>query len=171
MISALYLVMSFVSSPIKPDVKTFKYYGDTPPLNYFDPFNFNTGVDEPRIKWWREAELNHGRTAMLAGVVIPALQVVHPESSSINYLSDLPLLTQSPFWVGMAYYEISRINVGFKAPNNGNAFSLLESYQPGNVFQIDPETVSETKYNQELNNGRLAMLACAHFLVTDMLQV
>ena len=171
MISALYLVMSFVSSPIKPDVKTFKYYGDTPPLNYFDPLNFNTDVNESRIKWWREAELNHGRTAMLAAVVLPAVQVVHPESSSINYISDLPLLTQSPFWVGMAYYEFSRINVGFKAPNSGNEFSLLESYQPGNVFQIDPETVSETKYNQELNNGRLAMLACAYFLVTDTLQV
>lgn len=107
---------------------------------------------------------------MLAEVVLPALQVAHPESSSINYLSDLPLLTQSAFWIGMAYYEFSRINVGFKAPNSVNSCSLLESYQPGNVFQIDPETVSETKYNQELNNGRLAMLACAHFLVTDMLR-
>ena len=150
--------MSFVSSPIKPDVKTFKLYGDTPPLNYFDPFNFNP-VDESKIKWCREAELNHGRTAMLAAVSYP----IHP-------LPDLPLLVQYlPFWTGMVLYEFYRINIGFKAPNSGNVFSLLESYQPGNVFDIDPETVSETKYNQELNNGRLAMLACAHFLATDML--
>ncbi len=169
----MYLLMSFVSSPmkpLKPDVKTFKYYGDTPPLNYFDPLHFNSGdIDESRIKWWREAELNHGRTAMLAAIALPVLQVAHPESSGIDYLSNLPVLTQSPFWLGMACYEFSRINVGFKAPNSGNAFSLLETYQPGNLLQIDPENISETKYNQELNNGRLAMLACAHFLVTGLI--
>jgi len=170
MISVMYLVISFVSSTMKPDVKTFKYYGDTPPLNYFDPFNFNTGdIDESRIKWWREAELNHGRIAMLSAVVFPVLQLTHPESSSIEYLSNLPLLSQSPFWGGMACYEFSRLNIGFKPPNSGNTFSLLERYQPGNVLDIEPESVSEKMYNKELNNGRLAMLACAHFFVTEFL--
>lgn len=170
MLSVVYFAMSFGTS-VKPNVQTFKYYGDTAPLNYFDPLNLNSGnVDESRIKWWREAEINHGRTAMLAATALPVIQVTHPESSSIDYLYNLPLLTQSPFWAGVAFYEFYRLTVGFKPPNSGNSFSLLESYQPGNVLKVDPDNYSETRYNQELNNGRLAMLACAHFISTGLVQ-
>lgn len=167
MLSVIYFAVSFAS--IKPDVNTFRYYGDTLPLNYFDPLNINTNnVKESRIKWWREAELNHGRTAMLAAVALPVIQETHPEVSCIDYLNTLPLLAQSPFWMGMACYEFYRIKVGFNAPDDGNSFSLMESYQPGNLFNVDPNHISEEKYNKELNNGRLAMLACAHFLVTGI---
>ena len=169
MLAVMYFAMSF-TVPVKPNVKTFKYYGDTAPLDYFDPLNLGVNVDESRIKWLREAELNHGRTAMLAAATLPLIQATHPGASSIDYLYNLPPLAQSPFWVGMACYEFSRLNIGFKAPNSGNSFSLIENYQPGNVLQVDPENYSETRYNQELNNGRLAMLACAHFISTGLIQ-
>lgn len=170
MIAALGLCTSFLSSPPKPTVTSFRYYGDTPPLNHFDPLAVNSGdVDESRIQWWREAELHHGRLAMLAAIALPLLEAAHPDSPSIAYLSALPPLAQTPFWAGMTCYEFCRMKVGFKAPNGGHAFSLLDDYQPGNVLEVDPDEVTEATYNRELNNGRLAMLACAHFFATGLL--
>ena len=167
MLPLTHAAISFASPP-KPVVKSFRYYGDTAPLEHFDPLRINSGTraDESRIRRWREAELNHGRTAMLGGIALPALKMLDPDASSIDYLSNLPLLSQSPFWAGMACYEFVRLNVGFKPPNNGNSFSLLKTYQPGNVLAKDPASIREDTYNQELNNGRLAMLACTYMIST-----
>ena len=167
MLTFAYAIMSFVS-PMKPDVRSFRYYGDTAPLNHFDPLRINSGqnADESRIRWWREAEINHGRAAMLGALALPTLKILNPDAQSISYLSDLPLLAQSPFWASMACYEFIRMSVGFKTPNAANAFSLLETYQPGNVLSRDADEITEDAYNKELNNGRLAMLACAYMIAS-----
>ena len=39
--------------------------GILPPTGYFDPLNLASTVDHNEIKRWREAELKHGRLAML----------------------------------------------------------------------------------------------------------
>merc|ERR1719327_2161079 len=40
--------------------------GDCAPLGYFDPFGFSKGASPETMKKYREAELKHGRVAMLA---------------------------------------------------------------------------------------------------------
>ena len=40
--------------------------GALPPMGFFDPLGFADGADEATLKKYREAEVTHGRVAMLA---------------------------------------------------------------------------------------------------------
>ena len=42
--------------------------GALPPVGFFDPLGFAEKADEPTLKRYREAEVTHGRVAMLAVV-------------------------------------------------------------------------------------------------------
>ena len=162
---------SFLPST-KPVVKSFNYQGDLPPVGYFDPLGLNTGakVSEERLKYWREAELQHGRTAMLGAIALPTLELNNPDILSINYLSNLDSMMQSPFWGAMLLFESARLVSGFENPfaKGGKAFTLKKDYQPGNVLNLNPDNVSTERYNRELSNGRLAMLACAHIIGSEL---
>ena len=163
--------MSFVPS-IKPTTTSFRYTGDIPPLNYFDPLKINSesNYKEERVKYWREAELQHGRVAMLGAVALPFIELTKPGIMSIDYLSNLDSMMQSPFWLSMFVYECVRMSNGWVNPfvENGKLFTLKDSYQPGNLFSYDSDNVSETLYNNELSHGRLAMLTCAHIIGSEL---
>ena len=164
------MITGFAPAP-KPNVNSFKYQGDLAPVGYFDPLNFNSGskVSEDRLKYWREAELQHGRTAMLGAVALPVIELQNPDMLSINYLSSMDQMMQSPFWSAMALYEVLRLFAGYENPfADGAGFTLKKGYQPGNVLNINPENVSTERYNRELSNGRLAMLACAHIIGSEL---
>jgi hypothetical protein len=45
--------------------KSPKYAGQTPPVGYFDPLGLSAPLSETEFKRYREAELKHGRVAML----------------------------------------------------------------------------------------------------------
>jgi hypothetical protein len=171
-IASLLFTTSFVPS-VKPTVSSFKYEGDIAPLNYFDPLKLNseTNFKEDRVKYWREAELQHGRAAMLGAVALPFLEATNPGTLSINYLSNLESMMQSPFWASMLLYECVRMSTGWENPfiKGGKAFSLKDDYQPGNLFSYDKDNVSSTLYNNELSHGRLAMLTCAHIIGSELL--
>ena len=165
------MMLGFAPTP-KPTVNSFKYQGDLAPVGYFDPLNINSGpkVSEDRLKYWREAELQHGRTAMLGAVALPVLELQNPDMLSINYLSDMDLMKQSPFWSTMALYEVLRLFAGYENPfeKDGASFTLKKGYQPGNVLNRNPDNVSTDRYNRELSNGRLAMLACGHIIGSEL---
>ena len=93
------------------------------------------------------------------------------DSFSINYLSNLESMMQSPFWASMLLYECVCMGAGWENPfvEGGKAFTLKDGYQPGNLFSYDAATVSETLYNNELSHGRLAMLTCAHIIGSEVL--
>ena len=165
-----------------PNVKpptNFKYYGDIKPLNYFDPLNFltptksNEKISDEAIKYVREAELQHGRMAMLASVAFPIIEKTMDKTIAVDYLSDSELLYQSPFWVGMLFFETCRMIVGWKNPffskNVSRAFRLKEDYQPGNVFGYDVDNVTDFLYESELSNGRIAMLAVTGIMCNELL--
>tara|TARA_Y100000389_G_scaffold84757_4_gene81444 strand:- start:61 stop:609 length:549 start_codon:yes stop_codon:yes gene_type:complete len=171
MIVSALLTSSFVPNT-KPTTKTFKYVGDIAPANYFDPLKICTGpnVKEQRLKYFREAEIQHSRLAMLGAVALPLIEYFKDDGLAINYLSEMDLNAQSPFWLGMFLYEYARMNKGWSNPfvPSGMPFTLKEKYQPGNVFQVNTDNVSEARYNRELSNGRLAMLACAHIIGSEL---
>ncbi len=151
---------------VKPDVKTFKNYGDLPPLNYFDPLNLAT---EKNAQYLREFELQHGRTAMIAATLIPLYELMKPGELGIKYLSDMDLGMQLPFWYVMALLEFGRMKKAWENPfTGGNLFTLKKDFQPGNYLDFKVENVSERAYNSELNNGRLAMLAVAHMIGSEL---
>ena len=39
--------------------------GKTAPIGFFDPFGFSDRASPKSVKLWREAELKHGRVAMV----------------------------------------------------------------------------------------------------------
>ena len=137
------VVMTFLTAPItsKSSNVGFRYYGDIQPTGFFDPLNLEKNND---VKYLREAELQHGRAAMMASVMIPAYEYMNPGSLGINMLSSESFQDQLPFWYLTAILEFYRMYTGWDNPfvgKNSSYFSLTDSYQPGNLFKIDPDKV------------------------------
>ena len=162
-------VFAFVpSGPVKPVSTNFKYYGDIAPVGYFDPLKI---ANKENTQYLREAELQHGRIAMLATVLIPGFEMMKPGTLGINYLSDMDLNSQLPFWYSLAVLEFYRMYTGWNSPFYGDdrtPFTLSKDYQPGNLLRLNADKVTQRKYNTELSNGRLAMLAAAHMVGSEL---
>ena len=58
--------------------------GATAPFGYFDPLGLSTNLDSKTLKRWREAELKHGRLAMLAALGMLVQESFHPVFPSIT---------------------------------------------------------------------------------------
>jgi light-harvesting complex I chlorophyll a/b binding protein 1 len=157
--------------------------GATAPLPYWDPLGFSSKVDDRELQKYREAELKHGRVAMLATLGMIVQEQFHPffgtanqelgpaayhlQLAGVNYPM-LPLLLVG----GIASVEILTINKGwskqsYKEEGLGAGFvaNLKEDYFPGDLgfdplglYPSSPEARTNIR-NKELNNGRLAMIA------------
>lgn len=168
MIAVVFLTGSLISfvPTVKPSTSSFKYYGDTKPLGYFDPLKLST---EKNTKYLREFELQHGRVAMFASVLIPTFEVTKPDTLGINYLANMDFDSQLPFWYVMALAEFFRMKTAWENPFGGKPlFTLKDDFQPGNYLNFDVNNVSDNAFNSELNNGRLAMLAVAHVIGSEL---
>ena len=161
---------AFVSNT-KPTVSSFRYVGDIKPVNYFDPLQLSSNLDEGFIKYVREAELHHGRVAMLAAVALPLIDLTS-DKLAINYLKDMPLNEQAPFWLTMGLFESARMGAGWKNPfmNRNSYFKLEDNYQPGNVLKVPEDMYSDVRLERELSNGRLAMLASLGYVAQELVQ-
>jgi hypothetical protein len=168
-LAILPIMLSFMpSQSVKPVVSNFKYKGDIAPIGYFDPLKIS---NKENVKYLRESELQHGRIAMLATLLIPGFEMMDPSMPGIKHLSSMDLNSQLPFWYGMAVLEFYRMYTGWTSPFYGNdtsTFTLKEDYQPGNLIRLNPDKVTQRKYNTELSNGRLAMLAAAHMVGSEL---
>ena len=163
-----FVVLSFVPAvkDVKPSVN-FKYYGDLPPLNFFDPLKLSNSDNS---QYLREFELQHGRVAMITSVLLPLIELTNPNTLSIDFLANMDINMQLPFWYLMGLIEFGRMKTGWQNPfTNGTLFTLKEEFQPGNYLNFEPDEVSERAYNSEINNGRLAMLATAHIIGSELL--
>jgi hypothetical protein len=163
--------------PIKTYSKNMP--GAVEPLGFWDPLGFAAKADDPTLKRYREAELTHGRVAMLAIVGFLVGETV--EGSSFLFDSQISgpaitHLTQVPdfFWVALTIaigaLEQKRASIAFVEPENvplGKAGLLRPSYNPGELgfdpLGLRPTDLVElaTMKTKELQNGRLAMIGAA----------
>jgi len=160
--------------------------GISPPLGFWDPAGFCENTSPAEVKRYREAELTHGRVAMLAslGYIIGELPSVE-QNPLFNAAVSGPALRQFQqveaeggfFWeilvLVIAIAEGYRISYGWKNPREGGA-QLEDDYVPGDLGfdplglapMDDPEALKELK-TKELNNGRLAMFVIAGFVAQE----
>mmetsp|Transcript_6248 Transcript_6248/g.9225 ORF Transcript_6248/g.9225 Transcript_6248/m.9225 type:complete len:202 (-) Transcript_6248:622-1227(-) len=157
--------------------------GVSGPLGFFDPFNFSKGAEESTIKKFREAEIKHGRVAMLA-----ALGFLVGDNIS-GWAGSGPALTQFQqadavlpyFWVIVlsiiGVIEGRTILTGWESPDEAAGkfpADLKSDYIPGDLgfdpLNLKPKSSEELKIMQtkELNNGRLAMIAIVGMIVQEL---
>jgi hypothetical protein len=158
------------------DLRSSLPTGATDPAPYFDPLNLAEGTDENTLKRWREAELTHGRVAMLSALGWLTAESFHPlfggdiEGPAIDHFQLIDERVPR-FWELILFtiglFESYRSTYGWKNPvNGGGLFELNEDYTPGDL-NFDPlgltNDISEAELtelkNKELNNGRLAMVS------------
>jgi len=168
--------------------------GALPPMGNFDPFGFEKNISLGEAKRFREAEVTHGRVAMMAfvGFLVPEAGF-HPMYSfmiKVFHTSKPPILTGpaihhldevrevAPFVfealvLVIALTEIQRSIVGWESPME-KPFTLREEYYPGDVG-FDPlgfkPSIPENfpgVQTRELQNGRLAMLAVAGIVAQEI---
>ena len=140
------------------------------------------------IKRIREAEVTHGRVAMLAAVGFLVGEAVEGSSflfdasikgPAIDHFAQVP----SPFFqsltlcIGVA--ETYRALKGWKSPQDAQAkgedfFQLREDYYPGDLgfdpAKLKPKDAEafDIMQTKELQNGRLAMLGVAGIVVQEL---
>ena len=99
--------------------------GSLAPMGFFDPLGFAEKADEPTLRRYREAEVTHGRVAMLATLGFLVGEAVEGSSflfdasikgPAITHLAQVP----APFWVlltiGIGASEVKRAEVGWVEP-------------------------------------------------------
>jgi len=157
--------------------------GALPPTGYFDPLGFSRdGISLDDVKRTREAEVMHGRVAMLASVgylsgeaVSGPFNIVGPAN---DQLQQMPLPAFAFLTAAIAAAELKRATIGWVEPDFGKwyetLFKLRDNYYPGDVGfdplglkPSDPKEFADMQ-TRELQNGRLAMLGVAGMCAQEL---
>merc|ERR1712025_1219436 len=130
----------------------------------------------------REAEIMHGRVAMMATVgylvgestptITYGMDVHHTIAN--NQIPEVPGTVLFPFFLAINISEALRANLGWVEPGLGPIFTLRESYYPGDL-KFDPLGLKPkdgkdfaNMQSKELSHGRLAMIAVAGMCVQEL---
>lgn len=157
--------------------------GAISPLGFFDPLGFSKDAELGTVKRYREAEILHGRVAMMATVgyiigestptITYGMDVHHTIAN--NQIPEVPGTVLFPFFLAINIAEALRASIGWVEPGLGSLFSLREKYYPGDIgfdpLGLKPKDAKEfaTMQARELSNGRLAMLAAAGMCVQEQI--
>jgi len=157
--------------------------GAVSPLGFFDPLGLTKDMELNEVKRFREAEIMHGRVAMMAtlgyliGENTPTIAYgmnLH-QTIANNQIPEIPGTVLFPFFLAINIAEALRANKGWVEPGQGALFTLREGYYPGDIkfdpFGIKPTNAKEfaNMQTKELSNGRLAMLAAAGMCVQEQI--
>lgn len=156
--------------------------GVVAPTGYFDPIGFSrTGISLDDVKRYREAEVQHGRVAMmasigyLAGESIPGGGPFSITGPANDQLQQVPLPAFLLLSGAIAYAELKRATIGWVEPTKFKSlWALRETYYPGDLgfdpLGLKPKEPAafEAMQTRELQNGRLAMLGVAGMCAQEL---
>merc|ERR1719224_289381 len=150
-------------------------------LGEFDPLNLLEGKSKLEVYKYREAELTHGRVAMLASLGFLVQEKFHPLFSgdggpAIDQIPALPVWLWAVMAGGIGAAEAARINVAFRELDGEKLkaeTALRPGYVPGDLgfdplglAPTDPVEFKEMQ-EKELAHSRLGMIAAAGFLAQE----
>lgn len=162
--------------------------GVSSPLGFFDPSNLSLDLTEREFTVYQEAEVKHGRVAMLAFLGLAVAEVFHPlfggsiEGPAIYHFQQcqeqMPLF---PVWMSwaIAMVEGQTILSAWQPPKETfRASSGIAKMKEGHIagdIGFDPlglkpknDAAFKTMRTKEINNGRLAMLGVAGFVAQEL---
>jgi hypothetical protein len=168
----------------KADYALWGLPGAIAPLGFFDPIGFaREGLQLNDAKRLREAEVQHGRVAMLATVGYLAGEFVsgpfHITGPANDQLQQVPA---PAFWLLTVFIgsaELYRAKKGWVEPKfqigSKTLWTLRDNYYPGDLG-FDPLGLKPTEnydfqrmVTRELSNGRLAMLGWAGICAQELI--
>jgi len=143
--------------------------GVTAPFDNSPIFNQTVVAKNVDIAFLREAELKHGRIAMIAAIILPTLEQF-TDGLAINQFHLLPSEIQIGIVSSMFVSEFGSMFRGWESPTK-KLFSLKSDYQPGDfgfgLWKINDTSVGD-KMDKELNNGRLAMIGVFGMIAQEL---
>lgn len=173
-------INGWVPDPFEP---CYGLPGALAPTGFFDPLGFaQKGISLNEIKRNREAEVMHGRVAMIASVGYLAgeaidgpFKIVGPAN---DQLQQMPAPAFALLTALIAAAELKRANIGWVEPDfaswNKTLWRLRDNYYPGDVG-FDPLGLKPTDakafanmQTREIQNGRLAMLGVAGMCAQEL---
>jgi Chlorophyll A-B binding protein len=167
----------------KDDYALWGLPGAIAPLGFFDPIGFaRQGTTLNDARRLREAEIQHGRVAMVACVGYLAGEAVegpfHIAGPANDQLQQVPAPAFAFLTVLIAAAELYRAKRGWVEPQfrigSNTLWTLRDNYYPGDLG-FDPLGLKPTEnyafqrmQTKELSNGRLAMLGIAGFMAQEL---
>mmetsp|Transcript_9808 Transcript_9808/g.21257 ORF Transcript_9808/g.21257 Transcript_9808/m.21257 type:complete len:262 (+) Transcript_9808:262-1047(+) len=164
-------------------MKCYGLPGAVAPTGYFDPLGFaQSGITLNEIKRNREAEVMHGRVAMIATVgYFAGEQLPSPfgiTGPANDQLQQMPAPAFALLTVAIGAAELKRATIGWVEPDFGDwsktLWKLRDNYYPGDVGfdplglkPEDPKAFADMQ-TRELQNGRLAMIGWAGMCAQEL---
>eukprot|EP00286_Rhodomonas_abbreviata_P015259 CAMPEP_0181322844 /NCGR_PEP_ID=MMETSP1101-20121128/19451_1 /TAXON_ID=46948 /ORGANISM="Rhodomonas abbreviata, Strain Caron Lab Isolate" /LENGTH=321 /DNA_ID=CAMNT_0023430797 /DNA_START=17 /DNA_END=982 /DNA_ORIENTATION=+ len=147
----------------------------------FDPLNCATSMEA--LKNYREAELKHGRLAMLAAAGWPISELLQPYAAKALNLPVLlaggdkaPSLLNGGldkvnpmFFMGLIIFTATIESIALRKPRGEDWVPGDLGFDPLNLYTDSPASVQRDLELKELNNGRLAMLAITGYVLEEFL--
>ena len=157
--------MSSVSAfefPNKPIIRRA-----TAPLENVDLFDPSVAAKDIQPAFLREAELKHGRLAMISSILFPLMEVSSGDLG-INFFQNHPEFVE----LGLSFMFISEFSSMIRGWENPTVkpFALKDDYQPGDfglTFGLTDASVGD-QLDKELNNGRLAMIGMLGMMAQEL---
>mmetsp|Transcript_1796 Transcript_1796/g.3654 ORF Transcript_1796/g.3654 Transcript_1796/m.3654 type:complete len:277 (-) Transcript_1796:139-969(-) len=156
--------------PPPPPFDPSKQVGAIAPLGYFDPLGFSKVGDKKGFRELREAEIKHGRVAMMASIGLVAQHFAH-----LDYQPVQINVNTAPYSIGA--WVIFFGPVGFFGLTGIFFFTgiielvlwLPAGKEPGDLGDpLGLGMYSEDMRNKELSNGRFAMLAVMGIFAAEL---
>ena len=147
----------------------------------FDPLNCSTNIST--LRRYREAEIKHGRLAMLGSVGWPLAELYHPYLSKImngdNLLTvggKVPSLLNGGldkinpvFFMAIIIFTATLDSTSIAKNYNIDSIPGDLGFDPLNIYTTNNVKNKSELELKELNNGRLAMLAITYYAISEFI--